>query len=91
MKKTEIIAAVAEKTGHSKKIAEQIIDAAFDTIAGAVAKGDKVQLLGFGSFEARERAGRVGRNPKTLEEIQIPATRVPAFKAGKALKEAVAS
>ena len=89
MNKTELVAAVAEKTGMSKKDSEKAVNAAFDTITEALAAGDKVQLVGFGAFEVKERGARIGRNPKTKETIEIPATRVPAFKAGKALKDAV--
>lgn len=87
MNKTELIAAVAEKSGMSKKDAERAIALTFETIAETVAKGDKVQLVGFGTFEAKERCARTGRNPKTGEAIEIPAGRVPVFKAGKALKD----
>ena len=90
MNKAELIATVAEKTGLSKKDSEKAINAAFDSITAALAAGDKVQLVGFGAFEVKERNARVGRNPKTKEEIEIPASRVPAFKVGKALKDAVA-
>ena len=90
MNKAELVAAVAEKSGLSKKDSEKAINAAFETISTALVKGDKVQLVGFGSFETKERNARIGRNPRTKEEIQIPASRVPAFKAGKALKDAVA-
>ena len=83
-------AAGAEKAGISKKDSEKAVNAAFDAITEALVAGDKVQLVGFGAFETKERSARVGRNPKTKEEIQIPASRVPAFKAGKALKDAVA-
>lgn len=89
MNKTELIAATAEKANLSKKDTEAAVNAVIDVITEALKKGDKVQLVGFGSFETRERAARVGRNPKTKEEIKIPATKVPAFKAGKALKDAV--
>ena len=89
MNKADLVAAVAEKTGISKKDSEKAVNAAFDAITAALVAGDKVQLVGFGAFETKERSARVGRNPKTKEEIQIPASRVPAFKAGKALKEAV--
>lgn len=89
MNKSELVGAVAEKTGQTKKVAEQAIDATFDAITEALAGGDKIQLVGFGSFEVRERAARTGRNPKTKETIQIPASKAPAFKAGKALKDAV--
>ena len=89
MNKAELIAAVAEKTGLSKKDSEKAVNAAFDTIAANLEVGEKVQLVGFGSFEVKSRAARIGRNPKTKEEIEIPATRVPVFKAGKVLKDAV--
>ena len=89
MNKAELVAAVAEKAGLSKKDSEKAINAAFDSITAALAGGEKVQLVGFGAFEVKERNARVGRNPKTKEEIEIPASRVPQFKAGKALKEAV--
>ena len=89
MNKTELIAAVAEKTGMTKKDAEQIVSITFDTIAQELQKGEKVQLSGFGIFEVKDREARVGRNPHTKEAIQIPATKVPAFKAAKALKDAV--
>ncbi len=90
MNKTELIAATAEKANLSKKDTEAAVNAVIDVITEALKKGDKVQLVGFGSFETRERAARVGRNPKTKEEIKIPASKVPAFKAGKALKDAIA-
>ena len=89
MNKTELVAAVAEKTGMSKKDSEKAVNAAFDSITEALAAGEKVQLVGFGAFEVKERNARVGRNPKTKEEIQIPASRVASFKVGKALKDAV--
>ena len=90
MNKAELVAAVAEKTALSKKDSEKAVNAAFEAITAALVGGDKVQLVGFGAFEVRERNARVGRNPKTKEEIQIPASRVPVFKAGKALKDVVA-
>ena len=90
MNKAELVAAVAEKTGLSKKDSEKAVNAAFEAITAALVGGDKVQLVGFGAFEVKERNARVGRNPKTKEEIQIPASRVPVFKAGKALKAVVA-
>lgn len=90
MNKADLVAAVAEKAGISKKDSEKAVNAAFDAITEALVAGDKVQLVGFGAFETKERSARVGRNPKTKEEIQIPASRVPAFKAGKALKDAIA-
>lgn len=89
MNKAELVSAVAEKTGMSKKGSEKAVNAAFDTITEALAAGDKVQLVGFGAFEVKERGARIGRNPKTKEEIEIPASRVASFKVGKALKEAV--
>ena len=90
MNKAELVSAVAEKTGMSKKDSEKAVNAAFDTITEALAAGDKVQLVGFGAFEVKERGARIGRNPKTKEEIEIPASRVASFKVGKALKDAVA-
>jgi len=90
MNKTELIAAVAEQTGLSKKDAEKAVKAVFDTIEGAVAKGDKVQIVGFGNFELRTRSARQGRNPRTKEPIDIPASKLPVFKAGKSFKDAVA-
>jgi len=89
MNKTELIAAVAEKAGLSKKDAEKALNATIDTIADALAAGDKVQLVGFGGFETKKREARMGRNPRTKETIQIPASCVPVFKAGKALKDKV--
>lgn len=91
MNKTELIAQVAEQTKMTKKDATQAVDAVFDAIEEALKSGDKVQLIGFGNFEVRERAARKGRNPQTGEEIQIPASKVPAFKPGKALKDMVNS
>ena len=90
MNKAELVAAVAEKAGLSKKDSEKAVNAALEAIAAELAAGGKVQLVGFGSFETKKRDARVGRNPRTKEEIKIPASRVPAFKAGKALKDAVA-
>lgn len=90
MTKTELIAAVAERTGVTKKDAERVVNTAFETIAAELIKGEKVQIAGFGIFETREREARTGRNPLTGETIQIAATRAPAFKAGKALKDSVA-
>lgn len=89
MNKTELIAKVAETAGISKKDAAAAVSATFDAIQAAIAAGDKVQLAGFGTFEARERAARDGKNPLTGEAIKIAACKVPAFKAGKALKDAV--
>ena len=90
MNKTELIAEVAAKTGLAKKDAEKAVNAALDTVTDALAKGDKVQLVGFGGFELKHREARMGRNPKTKESIEIPASKVPVFKAGKALKDRVA-
>lgn len=88
MNKTDLVNAVAEK-GLSKKDAETAVKAVFDAVTDALAKGDKVQLVGFGTFEVRERAEREARNPQTKEVVKVPATKVPAFKAGAALKNAV--
>ena len=89
MNKAELISAVAAKTGLSKKDSEKAINATFDTITASLEAGEKIQLVGFGVFDVKERGARVGRNPKTKEEIEIPASRVPVFKAGKALKDSV--
>ena len=90
MNKTELVAAIAEKTDLTKKDAELALTAVVESIAEALEKGDKVQLIGFGSFEVKNRAARTGRNPKTKEAIEIPASKSPVFKAGKALKDKVA-
>ena len=90
MNKTELIALVAMKAGLSKKDAEKALNAALESIASALQAEEKVQLVGFGSFETKTREARVGRNPKTGEEIQIPASKLPVFKAGKALKDQIA-
>ena len=90
MNKNELIGAIAEKSGLSKKDSEKALAATIDAITDALKGGDKVQLVGFGIFDVKDRAARTGHNPKTKEPIQIPATRVPQFKAGKALKDAVA-
>ncbi|HIE13407.1 MAG TPA: HU family DNA-binding protein [Desulfotomaculum sp.] len=90
MNKSELVASVAERADLTKKDAERAISAVFDSISTALKNGEKVQLIGFGTFEVRERAARKGRNPQTRAEIEIPAARVPVFKAGKALKETVA-
>ena len=87
---TELINAVAEASELSKKDATKAVDSVFDTILDALKNGDKIQLIGFGNFEVRERSARKGRNPQTGEDIEIPASKVPAFKPGKALKDAVA-
>ena len=89
MNKAELVAAIAAKTGDTKKGAEASVNAFVDVITDALAKGDKVQLVGFGSFEVRKKAARKGRNPRTKEEIKIPASKAPVFKAGKALKDLV--
>ncbi len=89
MNKVELIAAVAEKSGLSKKDSEKAVAAVLSAVEGALAKGDKVQLIGFGTFEVRERAARTGRNPHTQETIKIAAAKQPVFKAGQALKNAV--
>ena len=89
MNKVELIAAVAAKAGLSKKDAEKAVAAVVSSVEEALVKGDKVQLIGFGTFEVRERAARVGRNPQTKEEIKIEASKQPVFKAGAALKKAV--
>ena len=90
MNKTELIAAVAAKTGITKKDAERVVNATVESITESLVKGDKVQISGFGNFEVKAREARVGRNPRTKQTIQIPATRLPVFKASKALKETVA-
>ena len=89
MNKTELVAAVAEKSGVTKKDAERVINAAFETITAELQKGEKIQISGFGIFEVKAREARVGRNPRTKEAIEIPASKVPAFKASKALKDIV--
>lgn len=89
MNKAELIAAVAAKTGATKKSAEEAVNAFIDVVTEALKKGDKVQLVGFGSFEVIKRAARKGRNPQTKEEIKIPASKAPKFKPGKALKDIV--
>ncbi|KRN54378.1 HU family DNA-binding protein [Carnobacterium divergens] len=87
--KAELIESVATSTGLTKKDATAAVDVVFETIQSTLSAGEKVQLIGFGNFEVRERAARKGRNPQTGEEIQIAASKVPAFKPGKALKDAV--
>lgn len=89
MNKAELISNVAEKAEFTKKDAEKAVSAVLDAIGEALSRGDKVQLVGFGTFEIRERAARKGRNPQTGEEINIAAANVPVFKAGKALRDAV--
>ncbi len=87
MSKTELVAAIAEKTGLTKKDSEAAVNAFVETVTEQLKKGEKVQLIGFGTFEVSERAERVGRNPQTGTEMTIAASKVPKFKAGKALKE----
>lgn len=89
MNKTELIAAVASKAGLTKKDAERVVNATLETITESMVKGDKVNISGFGIFEVKNREARVGRNPRTKETIQIPAAKLPAFKASKTLKDAV--
>lgn len=91
MNKGELVDKVAEKATVTKKQADAVLTAALDTIVEAVANGDKVTLVGFGSFESRDRKAREGRNPKTGDKMEIPATTVPAFSAGKLFKEKVAN
>ena len=90
MNKTELIAIAAENAGLTKKDTERVLNAAIDAISLALIRGEKVQLSGFGTFETKTREARVGRNPHTKEAIEIPATRVPSFKASKALKDNIA-
>lgn len=90
MNKTELVASVAEKAGLSKKDSEKAVNAVLATVTESLGKGDKVQLVGFGTFEVRERKARKAKNPQTKEDIVIPETKVPAFKAGKGLKDVVA-
>ena len=89
MNKTELVAAVAAKAELSKKDAEAAVNAVFDSVKDALAEGDKVSLIGFGTFSVKTRAARTGLNPRTKETIEIPESMVPAFKAGSALKDAV--
>ncbi len=89
MTKTDLISAVAEKSGLTKKDAEKAVAAVIDSITETLANGEKVQLVGFGTFEIRERAERTGRNPRTKEAMTIPASKAPVFKAGKAFKDAI--
>src|SRR5699024_10274362 len=89
MNKTDLVNAVAEKSELSKKDAAKAVDAVFESVMDSLSKGEKVQIIGFGNFEVRERSARKGRNPQTGEEIEIHASKIPAYKAGKALKDAV--
>lgn len=90
MNKSSLIAAVAQKSGFSKKDADVAVNAVLDVIADALKEGDKVQIIGFGSFEVKNRPERVGKNPQTGEKITIAASKAPVFKAGKALKDSIA-
>ena len=90
MNKQELISAAAEKTGFSKKDTEATVNAALETIVQALEENEKVQLVGFGSFEVKQRAARIGRNPKTKEAIELPASKAPVFKPSKALKDVLA-
>ena len=87
MNKTELIAAVADRSGITKKDAERVVSATFETITAQLKAGEKVQISGFGIFEVKEREARVGRNPRTKESIRIPASKAPTFKASKTLKD----
>ncbi len=89
MNKTELVAAIADKTGLTKKDAEEVVNAFTDTVTKALKKGDKVQLVGFGTFEVTKRSARTGRNPQTGETMKIAAAKAPKFKAGKAFKDAL--
>ncbi len=89
MNKTELVAAIAAETGLTKKDSELAVNAFVNQVTAALKKGDKVSIVGFGSFEVKKRNARVGRNPKTKETIQIPASKAPAFKAGKQFKESI--
>ena len=89
MNKTELVASVAEKAGLSKKDAEKAVAAVIDSVVDTLKAGDKVQLVGFGTFEVKERAARTGINPQTKQQIKIAASKAPAFKAGKAFKDAI--
>ena len=90
MTKTDLIAVVSQAAGLTKKDTERVINAALDAITATLMEGEKVQLSGFGTFEVKDREARIGRNPHTKEAIDIPATRVPSFKASQALKDTVA-
>ena len=90
MNRTDLIAAVAQSAGLTKKDSERVLNAAIDAMTAALANGEKVQISGFGAFEVKEREARIGRNPHTKEAIEIPATKVPVFKASKALKDIIA-
>ncbi|MDR1065684.1 MAG: HU family DNA-binding protein [Oscillospiraceae bacterium] len=90
MNKTELIVKIAETSGLSKKDSEKALDAALTEITNALSAGEKIQLVGFGIFDVKNRAARIGRNPKTKEAINIPPTKIPQFKPGKALREIIA-
>lgn len=90
MNKSELITLTAQNAGMTRKDTERVINAAIDAITAALVNGDKVQLSGFGSFEVKDREARIGRNPHTKEAVEIPATKVPVFKASKALRDTVA-
>ena len=89
MNRLELVNTISRKMGATKKDADKAVTAFIDTVTEALVEGSKVQLIGFGTFEVRERAARKGRNPQTGEEIEIPASKIPAFKAGKSLKDSV--
>lgn len=89
MNKTDLVQTVAQRTGVTKKEVAQVVETVFDVIQESLSQGDKVQLVGFGNFEIRQRAARKGRNPQTGEEIEIAASKIPAFKAGKSLREGI--
>lgn len=89
MTKAELVSAIAEKSGFSKKDSEKALTAVIDSISASLASGEKVQIVGFGTFEVRERAAKEATNPRTKEKIKVPAKKAPAFKAGKALKDIV--
>lgn len=89
MNKTELVASMAQRSGLTKKDSEKALNSFFESVEQALVEGDRVQLIGFGTFEVKERAARKGRNPQTGEEIDIPASKAPGFKAGKSLKDAV--
>ena len=89
MNKSELVAAISVKTNETKKVTEETLNAFIEVVTETLKKGDKIQLVGFGTYEAKSRAARKGRNPQTGEEIKIPASKVPSFKAGKALKDEV--
>jgi len=89
MNKSELVAAISAKTNETKKVTEETLNAFIEVVTETLKKGDKIQLVGFGTYETKSRAARKGRNPQTGEEIKIPASKVPSFKAGKALKDEV--